>query len=376
MKRLIPVLLGIMLVLSVAVAAEITPVQFPIDDETGAFDVTYEGTPGALYALVVVEGEYDEDTTPEITEDNIQFIDQKEANASGIVTFENVLLKDVSEKSSVYLGGTDLDEAVYLGSVAGPLSINVAVGDIIYLQDGTRVVSNDLVYNLENTAGYVVVNSVAANGVQTSQKVYKVEDMTVTEVENYTNGAVNTAVASIKADDRTKAGIRTQAKFAATLKNNVKETGFIATIESPTFRSRMKANGKNPDNYELTLALKDINAAVFGVAYDKATGADRYEVLDDLGNKIVYCVVTKAGGVNLTVNTVLYNVAVRPYYILEDGTVIYGETTKNTIYDVANSIKNNDPVTYALYKGYIDEVLDLIAGDVIIPGEDLFAPVG
>lgn len=376
MKRLLPVLLGIMLVLTVAVAAETTPVQFPIDG-TGAFDVTYTGTPGALYALVVLEGEHTEGVAPEITEDNIQFIDQKEANSSGVVTFEDILLKDVFEKSSVYLGGTDLDEAVYLGSVAGPISIEVKVGDIIYLQDGTRVVSEDVVCNLGSTNGYVVVNSVNANGVQTSQKVYKIEDSTVTEVENYKNGAINTSVASIKADDLTKAGIRTQAKFALALKNNVKETGFVATIESPAFKSIMTAKGKDPDDYELTLDLVGLGAAVSNFAYSREAEVDRFAYLDELaGEKIVYCVVTKEGGVPLTANTVFYNVAVRPYYILEDETVIYGETTKNTIYDVAKSIKKNDPTTYAMYMDYIDTVLQTIAVDVIIPGEELFNPVG
>lgn len=379
MKRLLPVLLGIMLVLTFAVAAETTPVQFPIDDETGAFDVTYEGTPGALYALVVVADEEGFDVeNPEITEDNLQYIDQQAANSSsGVVAFEDILLKDVATKGHVYLGGTDLDEAVYLGSVAGPLSINVNVGDIIYLQNGSKVVATDTVYTLTSTAaGYVVVNSVNANGVQTAQKVYKVENSTVAEVENYNNGAVNTSVASIRVDVPAKTGIRTEAKFAITLKNNVKETGFVATVESPAFKTRMKSAGLDPNNYELTLDLMTYGAAVRGVAYDKATGVDRYADLDGLGSKIVYCVVTDSRGLNITANTVLYNVVVRPYFILEDGTTIYGEATKNTIYDVANSIKKNDPELYSQHKDYIDNILDVIKGDVIISGEDLFKPVG
>lgn len=86
-------------------------------DANGAFDVSYSGTAGEYYAVVVLSGIADEGTAPAITEETIQYIDQKTAGADGKVSFEDILIKTAGTPSTVYLGGSDLDKAVLLGYV-------------------------------------------------------------------------------------------------------------------------------------------------------------------------------------------------------------------------------------------------------------------
>lgn len=96
-----------------AAAAEI----FPADADK-AFDITYTGTPGEYYAIVIVEGIVDEGSVPSISEDSIQYIDQKTAGANGTVSFEDVLLFEDDTPATVFLGGSDLDDgAIVLGWV-------------------------------------------------------------------------------------------------------------------------------------------------------------------------------------------------------------------------------------------------------------------
>ena len=99
-----------------ALAAGAAPVEYK-PDENGAFDVTYTGTAGEYYALVIVEGIAEEGAAPAVTESSIQYIDQQTANASGNVAFDGILLKTDGTPCTVYLGGSDLDAAVLLGYV-------------------------------------------------------------------------------------------------------------------------------------------------------------------------------------------------------------------------------------------------------------------
>ena len=74
--------------LCVAVSAETTTVV-PGDD--GKYDVTYNGTSGEYYAILVVEGTYAENETPTISEDSIIYFSQETAGADGNATFANFL---------------------------------------------------------------------------------------------------------------------------------------------------------------------------------------------------------------------------------------------------------------------------------------------
>ena len=116
MKKFTKVLFWVLTAVVLATTAMAATVNYETD-EYAAFDVTYTGTAGEYYAIVVVEGIAAKGETPNITETSIQYIDQKTAGTSGTVVFEDVVLKDDGTPCSVYLGGSDLDEAVLLGYV-------------------------------------------------------------------------------------------------------------------------------------------------------------------------------------------------------------------------------------------------------------------
>ena len=117
MKKFSLISIAIALAVLLACAAFATdPIDY-VTDGNGAFDVTYTGTAGAYYAIVVVEGIADEGTAPVITESTIQYIDQATADSNGTVNFEDILLKEDGTQSTVWLGGSDLASAVLLGYV-------------------------------------------------------------------------------------------------------------------------------------------------------------------------------------------------------------------------------------------------------------------
>ena len=88
-----------------------------VADANNAFEISYTGTAGNYYALVIVDGIAAPGDAPVITESSILYIDQQTADANGKVTFSNVLLKEDGRAGSVYLGGGDLANAVLLGYV-------------------------------------------------------------------------------------------------------------------------------------------------------------------------------------------------------------------------------------------------------------------
>lgn len=116
MKKL-TLFLSVLLAMAVfAFAASAAPVNYTANED-GSFDVTYTGTAGEYYALVIVEGIAAEGTAPVITSSSIQYIDQVTAAADGTATFNGVLLKTDGVKGTIYLGGSDLDAAKLLGYV-------------------------------------------------------------------------------------------------------------------------------------------------------------------------------------------------------------------------------------------------------------------
>jgi hypothetical protein len=112
MKKVLSLVIVLMAVMSVAAFAAEPVTYTPADD--GTYNVSYAGTSsGNYYALLVVEGVYEADKTPVISEDTVLYIDQSTATSSG-VTFSNWIPKN-DEPATVYLGGTGLDKPVLLG---------------------------------------------------------------------------------------------------------------------------------------------------------------------------------------------------------------------------------------------------------------------
>lgn len=116
MKKL-TLFLSVLLAMAVfAFAASAAPVDYTANED-GSFDMTYTGTAGEYYAIVIVEGIAAEGEAPVITSSSIQYIDQVTAGADGTAAFNGILLKTDGVKGTVYLGGSDLAAAKLLGYV-------------------------------------------------------------------------------------------------------------------------------------------------------------------------------------------------------------------------------------------------------------------
>ena len=228
------------------------------------------------------------------------------------------------------------------------LTISVKKDDIVYFQDDSvvKITEDNDKYPLPSkTDGYVVVNSGF-----TAQKLYKVESGAITEVTSNENGVLATDSASLRKDS-VATGLRFKSSFATVLKNSVKEYGYLVTVES--------AYNALPAGYVLNMDLVTAGKAKKGVAFNKADGTDIYFNVDG-ARTIVTAVATN---IPLTKDAVTTNIVARPYYELEDGTIVYGETVKRQAAEVAQKIKAEDAETYAKYKDYIDAIVALVAED-------------
>lgn len=228
------------------------------------------------------------------------------------------------------------------------LTISVKKDDIVYFQDDsvTKIAEDNSKYPLPSKAdGYVVVNSGF-----TAQKLYKVESGAITEVTSNENGVLATDSASLRKDS-VATGLRFKSSFATALKNTVKEYGYLVTVES--------AYNALPAGYVLNMDLVNAGKAKKGIAFNKADGTDIYFNVDG-ARTIVTAVATN---IPLTKDAVTTNIVARPYYELEDGTIVYGETVKRQAAEVAQKIKAEDAETYAKYKDYIDAIVALVAED-------------
>lgn len=163
MKKITLVLSVVLMAALLAFSAVAAPVEYETDTNA-AFDVSYTGTAGAYYAIVAVEGIAAEGTAPAITEDSIQYIDQKTADADGAVAFEDILLKVDGTAATIYLGGSDLEEAVLLGWVnkpaESPAEYTVS-GTVTSASDAAATVtltSGDKTFTVNTNAGVYTVN--------------------------------------------------------------------------------------------------------------------------------------------------------------------------------------------------------------------------
>ena len=194
MKKITLVLSVVLMAALLAFSAVAAPAEYETDTNA-AFDVTYTGTAGAYYAIVAVEGIAAEGTAPAITEDSIQYIDQKTADANGAVAFEDILLKVDGTPSTIYLGGSDLDEAVLLGWVNKP-----ADEPDTFTVSGTVTSASDAAATVTLTSGdnvFTVNTNAGAYSVDVAAGTYK---MVVTKAKHlsYTKNELVVAAAVTK----------------------------------------------------------------------------------------------------------------------------------------------------------------------------------
>ena len=224
------------------------------------------------------------------------------------------------------------------------LTIPVTAGDVIYLQDGTSAVAETTGdYEIPADDGYVTVNT----GYD-SQKVYLVESGVVSEQTDLRDGVLGTNASAIR-NDRVASGIRFKSSFLTVLKSSVKEYGYLVTVDSDY--------NALPEDYELNMALVDSGKAKKGVAYSEADSID-ISYGTDAERTIITMVAT---GVPLTKEAVMTNIVARPYYILENGAVIYGEPAKRQVIEVALAIRDEGGAAYNENKAYIDDIISLVS---------------
>lgn len=109
-------------------------------DALGAYTVDYTGKAGGYYAILVVDGIYEDGKMPTITEDSIIYISQETADAEGKVSFADFKTKN-DHDGTVYIGGSGLDSAVLLGYVKAPLTGSKVSGSVTS-DSGSPVESN------------------------------------------------------------------------------------------------------------------------------------------------------------------------------------------------------------------------------------------
>ncbi len=237
--------------------------------------------------------------------------------------------------------------------------ITVPAGSTVYFVDGTSTTyAAETEVEVPAAAGLLYVNTG-----YTTHAVYAVDANGVaTKVDALDNAVLGMDNASIRTSG--VKGIR----FASAFNNDAKaldfdesaayeiaEYGFIVTAETT-------ATGLKDTAYTLDMALVAAGKAKTGVAYNKADGTDViYSITED--DYTIFTSVLK--NIPTSKASLTATIASRPYYIVTDGeneTILYGEITKRSIYDVAKLIKNANGTDYTENKAYIDEIITAVDG--------------
>ena len=175
MKKIVLTMLVIVLAACTCVLAGAVPAEYE-PDGTGAFQISYDGaTPGEYYALVIVSGIAEEGTAPQITEQSIQYIDQLTADSTGVVSFDNVLLRTDGAEATVYLGGSDFDSALLLGYVnkGGSASEYTVSGTIS--SDSSKDASVKLTSVVDSASVYTITTADGVYTITVPADTYKFE---------------------------------------------------------------------------------------------------------------------------------------------------------------------------------------------------------
>lgn len=334
-----------------AQAPELTP------DENAKYTVNYTGTPGEFYFMIVLEGTYYEGDERVITEDSVLYLAQKEADSNGFVSFSSFRPKPC-ESATVFVSGSGMDAPEICGYInaVGKNSIDVPANSTVHFADGTtREYKNQATVFVPVEEGFVYVNSNYE-----SHTLYAVDaNGTVEHIEGFDNTIVGINGASMRTE--APQGLRFYSYASDSAKEldaetdvyEIAEYGFIVAAET-------KHTGLLNTDYILDMNLVAQGKAVQGVAYEKG-GPDRiFENQDDY-DRIIFTAVL----LGIPENKVGYttNIAYRPYYIISDGetqTVLYGEITKRSVYEVASKIKAENGSNYLYNVEYIDSIISAV----------------
>ena len=265
------------------------------------------------------------------------------------------------------------------------ITVPALMGDIIYYQDGEVAgADEDGDYSVPATAGYVVINTG-----KTAQKTYYIDGKTATLVHE--NGVLGSDDISLRdrrltSDGFDKNGMRFNLAHnpaGRTVENHaIVEVGFIMTAETTKV---LTACGEdyvldiNMANKNIGTEEKPVYAAKKGAAY-KADGSVNHNFNTE--NDSLWQIAGVFYGIPITSEGVNTTIVSRPYYVTSDGTYVYGELVKATLYDVAKAIyedKDNFDAASESMKSYIEEVIaaadgydGIILDEIIIDLDGLY----
>lgn len=141
-------------------------------DALGAYTVDYTGKAGGYYAILVVDGIYEDGKMPTITEDSIIYISQETADAEGKVSFADFKTKN-DHDGTVYIGGSGLDSAVLLGYVKAPTTGSKVSGSVTS-DSGSPVESNvTLTSTTDSSKTFTVTTKDGAYEITVPNDTYK-----------------------------------------------------------------------------------------------------------------------------------------------------------------------------------------------------------
>lgn len=138
--------------------------QTATPDANGVYTVSYTGTAGEYYALLIVSGTYTEAETPTISEDTIIYISQATADSEGVAAFTNFKPKDMVD-GTIYIGGSDLDKAVLYGYLDDGVVSDATVSGTVTSESAkeatvtlTSTTDTEKVYTVTTTDGAYTVS--------------------------------------------------------------------------------------------------------------------------------------------------------------------------------------------------------------------------
>lgn len=345
-------------------------VIFEPDEETGEYNITYSGNKGEMYLLTIVKGELTTVDGLSISDEDVVYINQVTANSAGNAVFSDITLMDsFSGKGTVIIRGTDLSSPVIIGYVdkkGTAYTITVPADSNVYFADGSiGNYAQETVIDVPKTQGYIVVNT----GLNTKHTVYGVDQTgKPTEDKELCDALFNTGKTGIRSpssasDERQGLRFLSIILDDAAALDRVVEFGYMVTAET--------AKMNFSEGYILNKALVDAGKAKMTVARSKKDDISIIYGHDVDAEKTLFTTVVY--GMPKTLEGYTTNIASRPYYKLSDGTYIYGEVSKATLYDMAIKIKNaQDPTDYNNNKEYIDHIIYTVETTV----DDSFTDVG
>lgn len=328
----------------------IKTLRFDLTSNKGTADVDYIRFTNSEANIVTKSGE-----TRKVTDDWGSYIVRKGGTLApqGVTELKNLYLTGDIDMTGGVVKVTNTAEiaenAPYAVFTFDMTTAGASGADYMYLAGYDKPLTpanGKYIVKLDNGVGFVNIGSVSD---VTKRVLYKVTKNGVTKLDE-SFAAMDSAV-SIRTS--APAGARFRAMASLSLVNAsiatdgfaVKEYGFLVSTE-------MKLDSIS----KLTLEAVEVGKAVKGVAHDDTT-----DIIYDMDDEnLIYTAVLI--GLPATASAYKTKLYVRPYTILTNGTVIYGNPLSDTLYDIATRICET-ATGEEEYFDYVAGIVDLVEGN-------------